>query len=109
MFILLIYILTYCRALEFLESFKESSRSVVETGVGPLSSGRRSRRSDRSGASTPQRRSSKPDLSSYSNMKIEDFQLMKVLGVGGFGRVRLVKFIPTGDFFVLKSQSKEVS
>ena len=42
-------------------------------------------------------------------MKIEDFQLIKVLGVGGFGRVRLAKFTHTGDLVVLKSQSKEVS
>ena len=99
-----------CRALEFLESCRESTRSILESGPPTTGSSlRRSRgdRSTKSGKTTPRSSmTSKSDTTIYQSLEIGDFQLLKVLGIGGFGRVRLARIIPTNEIVVLKTQSK---
>jgi protein-serine/threonine kinase len=38
---------------------------------------------------------------------LDDFQLQKVLGKGGYGKVMLVKHARTGDIYAMKTMRKE--
>jgi serine/threonine protein kinase len=43
----------------------------------------------------------------FQNMTIKDLEMIRVLGIGGFGKVRLVKILETDQLMVLKTQSKK--
>ena len=42
------------------------------------------------------------------NVSLEDFQVMKVLGRGSFGKVTLVQYKQTGEYYAMKSLKKDV-
>ena len=42
------------------------------------------------------------------NVSLEDFQIMKILGRGSFGKVSLVQYKPTGEYYAMKSLKKDV-
>jgi len=46
-------------------------------------------------------------MAAFQNMTLDDCELMQVIGVGGFGRVRLAKVKSTNQIIVLKTQSKK--
>ena len=41
-------------------------------------------------------------------VSLEDFQIMKILGRGSFGKVSLVQYKATGEFYAMKSLKKDV-
>jgi len=44
----------------------------------------------------------------YHNVSVDDFQILKVLGKGSYGKVQLVKHKETGRVYAMKSLSKRV-
>ena len=52
------------------------------------------------------------DLSTTGESKIhvakKDFKICKVIGRGAYGKVFLVNYLPTGEFYAMKSIKKEV-
>jgi serum/glucocorticoid-regulated kinase 2 len=42
------------------------------------------------------------------NVSLEDFQIMKILGRGSFGKVSLVQYKQTGEYYAMKSLKKDV-
>ena len=40
-------------------------------------------------------------------MRLSDFEMLKTIGRGAFGEVRLVKYKQTGEVFAMKIMSKE--
>lgn len=41
-------------------------------------------------------------------MRLSDFEMLKTIGRGAFGEVRLVKFKETGEVFAMKIMMKEI-
>lgn len=41
-------------------------------------------------------------------MRLSDFEMLKIIGRGAFGEVRLVKYKETGEVFAMKIMLKEV-
>ena len=41
-------------------------------------------------------------------MRLSDFEMLKTIGRGAFGEVRLVKFKETGEVFAMKIMLKEI-
>jgi serum/glucocorticoid-regulated kinase 2 len=40
-------------------------------------------------------------------IKLSDFEIIKCIGTGGFSRVFLSRYIPSGKFYALKLMEKE--
>lgn len=41
-------------------------------------------------------------------MRLSDFEMLRIIGRGAFGEVRLVKYKETGEVFAMKIMLKEV-
>ena len=52
--------------------------------------------------------SSSPRSDHVSKISIEDFNFIKVLGKGSFGKVMLAEYKKTGEFFAIKVLKKDV-
>ena len=50
------------------------------------------------------------DLGKYGKAKVKksDFQIMKVIGRGSYGKVYMVNYIATNEVFAMKSIKKEL-